>query len=197
MVQVFGSLEIIHVKSGSAIFVLLLALLVALECLFRELKTLADRHGYNNILEKLKKELTLLGIISFIVFVYQSVAGKRDVQTLLAFETAHIIILFIGIAFIIQAVGLVHYAVIGGRRLLAATRKSFAHLEREYMAIDANRSSFQYKAFHYFPTWLPLYPQCRHDIEYRIIEKFFVEHHSLPNGFRFSKYATALFKVCL
>jgi hypothetical protein len=196
MVQVFGSIDHITARFSAFIFVSLFVLIVTLEYVFKYLKIVTDRHGYSDVFEKLKKELTVLGIISFTVFVYQSAdnnnAHSRD---LLAFETVHIIILFIGIAFIIQAVMLIRYAHIGGRQLLAATRKSFASLIKQVQDIQSSPNSFSYWAFHYCPTWLPIFPLCRTEVEYRIIEKFFLEQHPLPSGFRFSKYATMLFKV--
>jgi hypothetical protein len=137
----------------------------------------------------------VLGIISFSVFIYQSIATNSSDGYFEAFEFAHIVVLFMAIAFIIQALRLVNFAVMGGKDLLAATRLSFDELEKSYNDLDGRKSSLSHWLFHNLPSWLPYYPKFRTFIEYRIIEKFFVEQHPLPKGFKFSKYAVVLFKV--
>jgi Ca2+-binding EF-hand superfamily protein len=194
MTEIFGVILVIRGRPGTVIFVILLAFLMMLEYMFGYLQTLSNRHGYNDIYDKLKKELMLLGIISFTVFIYESSVDASANSWLEAFEMAHIIVLFMAISFIIQALMLVRYASVGGKQLITAIRKTFGELKAKYIELDNKKDSLAYKAFHYLPSWLPIYPSFRFDIEYRIIEKYFLERHPLPKGFRFSKYATILFK---
>jgi calcium-binding protein CML len=190
---VFGIINEVGGYQGLVTFILVLALLVVLEYLFEKLGKYARRHGYETIYEKLKKELTILGIISFTVFIYQAAAGDGNYDYFVAFELAHIIVLFIAIAFIMQALLLIHYAYIGGQRLLGAIRTPFEDMVHEFNNLMTAPKSFAARAFNILPSWIPLFPKLRSNVEYRIIEKFFLSQHPLPSGFRFSKYATILF----
>lgn len=191
--SVFGIINEVGGFEGLVTFILVLALLVLLEYLFETLGEKARRNGYESIYEKLKKELTILGIISFTVFIYQAAAGSGQENYFVAFELAHIIVLFIAIAFIMQALLLVHYAYAGGQRLLAAIRTPFDDMVESFKDMMAAPKSLAALTFNTLPSWLPFYPRLRANIEYRIIEKFFLSQHPLPAGFRFSKYATILF----
>ena len=55
------------------------------------------------IFEKAKTEVMMLGIISFAVFAYQQAsAGLEESAWFTAFDLAHIILLFVAVAFIFQ-----------------------------------------------------------------------------------------------
>lgn len=198
MAAIFGIILQIKAIEGTAIFCVLICVLMMLEFMFEQFELKADRYGYTAVLEKLKKELMILGIISFIVFIYQTIDQSHSTW-FLAFEMAHIIVLFMAISFIVQAAILIRYSSVGGKQLLTAVRQTFEDMITQYKHIEANQSNglwnqFNHYVFHNSPSWAPFYPKLRYHIEYRIIEKFFLEQHELPRGFRFSKYATTLFK---
>ena len=103
MAVIFGIILEIKAAEGTAIFCALIFVLMFLEFMFESLQIQANRFGYADVLEKLKKELMMLGILSFIVFIYQTIDNKSTSSWFLAFEMAHIIILFMAISFIFQA----------------------------------------------------------------------------------------------
>lgn len=194
---VFGIITEIPSQEGTFVFLLVLGVLVVFEYTFRALEVLAERHGYKDIFEKLKQELTILGLISFSVFIYQTVVGSSHSPTFEAFEMAHVIVLFIALALIFQAGLLVQYSLYAAKHLKCAIRSPFDDLVEFYNDMDQKKSSLSYLGFHALPSSIPLFPTLRSYIEYRIIEKFFLRQHPLPKGFEFSKYAIALFKVRL
>ena len=179
-------------------FLSLLIFLVGLEFTVYRLQKFVIRHGYNEIYEKLKKELMILGIISFTVFVYEQASSSVVTEYLLAFEMAHIIILFMALSFIVQALILIQYANMEGKRLVVAVRTTSDELIRSYNNLGQAESlvaKFEKFAFSHFSACLPLYPEFRHHIEYKLIERFFLRRHELPREFKFSKYVHYLFKV--
>lgn len=171
---------------------------MGLEYAVYRLQKFVARNGYSEVYEKLKKELMILGIISFTVFIYEQASSSGVTEYLLAFEMAHIIILFMALSFIVQAFVLIQYANLEGKRLLVALRTTSDELIQEYRKLDNADSYMEYLrkiAFFRLSSWLPLYPEFRHHIEYKIIERFFIRRHKLPREFKFSKYAHYLFKV--
>jgi hypothetical protein len=201
---VFGAILSLANVAGTLVFLFLLIFLVLLEASVAFAERLFNRNGYSEIFDKLKKELMILGIISFTVFIYESSADQSSsklYQWFLGFEIAHIIVLFMALSFIVQALILVQYASSEGRNLVVAVRKTSYELIQEYKKLESTTTSLyqriQRYTFFHLASWVPLYPSFRDHIEYKIIERFFLRQHKLPREFKFSKYANALFKVNL
>ena len=86
----------------------------------------------------------LLGIISFIIFLVQQALIEEPAflhsEYFASFEIIHIVILFIALSFLCQAVLLVIFAKSDGRRLLQSIRKPETSLLKEYDIYNATNS---------------------------------------------------------
>jgi Ca2+-binding EF-hand superfamily protein len=190
--SVFGMAGNIDSAACTEVFVGLIFILVILEITFSYLEERAKEHEVSELFEKLKKELTMMGILSFVVFVYQT-ASSSDNQYYEAFEMSHIVILFIAISFIIQASFLLRFAIHKGRAFLMAQRVSCAELVDKYdnMKKSDETLSWMFDDSHWA---MPAIPAFRTDIENKLLERFFIGKHKLPNEFRFAHYMSKLFQ---
>lgn len=117
-VNVFGAFSELNIAVCTVVFIILLCILMLVEFLFEKLDILAEKYNQQDIFIKLKYELMVLGILSFFIFVITLSTDVSQSDAFLAFETAHIVILFIAFSFIIQAVFLVRYATAAGNELI-------------------------------------------------------------------------------
>ena len=106
---VFGGIGHVASNKGLAIFELTLVALVCLEKCLHFFQKWAEDNDYSALYEKMKNELLQLGIISFALFLGQAAGADlfKEPEFELAFETAHVIILFIAFAFVVQGFFLV------------------------------------------------------------------------------------------
>jgi hypothetical protein len=177
-----------------SVFIGLITLLVLLELGFTKIEHWAEHHQCKELFEKLKKELTMMGILSFTVFIYQTAydeATENDYYE--AFEMSHIIILFIAIAFIIQASFLLHFAIKEGDNFLKTSRTTPEDLLVQYSNMKKS-SKLQTWFFEHAPYWFPTIPSFRNDIRNKLMELLFIEQHNLPDEFRFAQYISKLFQ---
>ena len=70
--SVFGMSGNINSTAAATVFVGLIGFLVLLELGFNKAEELAAEIQGKELFEKLKKELTMMGILSFTVFIYQT-----------------------------------------------------------------------------------------------------------------------------
>ena len=106
---------------------------------------------------------------------------------------SHIIILFIAIAFIIQASFLLHFAIQEGDVFLKTSRTTPEDLLIQYSNMKKT-SSLQTWFFQHAPYWFPTIPSFRNDIRNKLMELLFIEQHKLPEEFRFAQYISKLFQ---
>ena len=69
-VSVFGIAGALNANAAGLVFSLLIFVLVLLEILFSKAEEWAHENETNELFNKLKKELTMLGIVSFLTFIY-------------------------------------------------------------------------------------------------------------------------------
>ena len=193
---VFGVVASLQSPQGTFIFIFFLILLVFLEAIVSAIEAAASRRGMKELFVKLQKELMMTGVISFIVYVFSNLKYSSFAEeSAPSFEMTHIIILFMALAFVTQAVFLVSYATVSGKRYLAAMRTSSADLLTQYKSLQSH--PYKWWWFHYSPSALPVYPSIRFDIEFRIVERLFIYQHKLPADFNFAHYVNDLFKVSI
>jgi Ca2+-binding EF-hand superfamily protein len=191
---VFGMAADINSRAASSVFIGLTLLLVLLEVGFDKLEHWADHHQSKELFEKLKKELTMMGILSFTVFVYQTAYAEATESAYYeAFEMSHIIILFIAISFIIQASFLLNFAIQEGQFYLKTSRTTASDLLASYNNMKQN-SKWQSWFFEHAPYWIPTIPSFRNDIRNKMMEALFISQHKLPHDFRFAQYMSKLFQ---
>jgi hypothetical protein len=194
-VSIFGIITTLDSNVGTYAFIGFLIGLVVLEYFIEKLEKIAEAKGLASLFQKLQKELMMMGVISFGVFIYQTAAHPAEGNVLLeAMDMTHIIVLFMALAFIVQAFFLVMYATFAGMRYLTIMRTSSETLVDEYRALEHNpRLSWW---FHYGSSMIPGTCPLRTNIETRIIERLFVRQHQLPPEFNFAQYISMLFEVC-
>ena len=190
--SVFGLAGNIGTEAGTFVFFGLIVGLVFLEVIFAKAEEWAKEHESNELFEKLKKELTMMGILSFTVFIYQTAYANSENEYYMAFEMSHIVILFIAIAFIIQASFLLQFAFKEGKHFLLAQRTTASDLLDMYKVMN-KESPWATWFFNKSPFWVPAFPAFRNDIENKLIEKLFLMKHKLPEEFRFAHYMSKLF----
>jgi Ca2+-binding EF-hand superfamily protein len=192
--SVFGMARDLDAKAVATVFIGLIFLLVCLEIGFTSLEHWAEHHHSSELFEKLKKELTMMGILSFTVFVLQTVyANATENDYYEAFEMSHIVILFIAIAFIIQASFLLNFAIKEGDYFLKMSRTTPEDLLSQYKHMRKS-STFQSWLFDHAPFWFPTVPSFRNEIRSKLIELLFINQHKLPDEFRFPQYISKLFQ---
>ena len=192
--SVFGMAKDINATAAATVFIGLIFLLVCLELGFSRLEHWAEHHQAKELFEKLKKELTMMGILSFTVFIYEtsySDATNNDYYE--AFEMSHIVILFIAVAFIIQASFLLHFAIREGDNFLKMSRTTATDLLLQYREMKKS-SSCKTWFFEKAPFWFAIIPSFRNQIRSKLIESLFIKQHKLPDEFRFAQYISKLFQ---
>jgi hypothetical protein len=194
--SLFGIVLYLNSNVGTYAFIAFVIGLVFLEFVVEHLERVAEYRGLVTLFQKLQKELMMMGIISFGVFIYETSAHPPPGSVLLeAMEMTHIIVLFMALAFIVQAFFLVLYATVAGRRYLSTMRTGSADLIDSYRTLEHNpRASWW---FHYGSSLIPGMCPLRTNIETRIIERLFVHQHKLPPEFNFAQYISTLFEVRL
>jgi hypothetical protein len=200
-VSVFGLMGTLDSSASTLIFVLLLILLILLEMGFYHLEHWARANDINELVEKLKEELMLMGLLSFTIFIYTQAAGgavtegSKIYPYFISFEMIHIVLLFVAIAFCAQASYLIMYAVRQGRSYLKSKRLSAKTLIEQVSNLKVD-SPFSYWAFHSLPWWVPVnYPVLRKRVEVKIVERLFLEYQNRKEDFRFAYYISQLFRL--
>ena len=152
----------------------------------------------------LKDELMVLGLMSFLLFIIQSANTKfGEGKTLIlyeSFELSHIIILFLSFAFLLQALFLVRYIQVELSKFLKYVRLDVAVLIDDYKRMlgesnmmDQAKTNWDIWIFDNMPFWLPSLSKFRDSLEFKIIEKLFLQQHLVPDEFDFHKYISKLF----
>lgn len=105
----FGSIGELNPVAAVEIFVGVLGVIVVLDVVLGFSSNWATRHKYESLYAKLTKELLQLGIISFIILLFNAAGfeATHDHAYTEAFDFAHLIVLFIAFSFVILAVFLI------------------------------------------------------------------------------------------
>lgn len=189
---IFGLISTLSPVVGHVTFICFLFLLIFLEMLISKIEHAATIRGLKDLFDKLKNELMMMGILSFIIFIFQTTKAGSD-DLILSFEMTHIIVFFLALAFIVQALFLVSYASTSGKRYLSALRTSSETLLQQYRLLRLK--PYHSWWFHHGLSVFPTFNGFRTDIEFRIVERLFIFQHKLPHNFNFAHYVNELFKV--
>ncbi|CAM9741303.1 unnamed protein product [Chrysoparadoxa australica] len=105
--NIFNLAGQLDVLQASLCFMVLIGVTVVFEFIVEKLEeALHEAEHYRAMLDKVFKELALLGLISFIVFVFETTGALQAVggdSWLLSFEYAHILLFFVAMAYVLQA----------------------------------------------------------------------------------------------
>lgn len=193
---VFGIIATLSAKSAVVVFCCTLFFMACLEKFFKLLEAWAVRKEYGILFEKLRTELTQLGIVSFVLFIFDALGTSFPIVYLESFEFTHVTIMFIGIAFMIQAMFLVQYASNANKELVETLREDMTDLIYKYNAFEKESSSWQKFFFYNAGPGLNFFvPKLRTDIELRLLVDVFLVAHKFPPEFDVGNYMSVLFKV--
>ena len=193
---VFGMAGELDINILGQVFLALISFIVVMDFMLHELGEYAKIFGLKTLYEMLKKELTMLGIISFLTFLYIDISmeiNNTPGMYFFSFETMHIVLLFMAFAFIGQALLLLHFAVREGEKFLISHRISAKDLVALYDDMKIT-NPFRALYFHYAPSWMPTITSFRGDIENKIIEMHFRHIHDLDDNFPYAHYMSKLFQ---
>jgi hypothetical protein len=154
------------------------------------------KYGYKLLIQKLYREFMILGFISFGTYIIDDqLSYDENNPWYKAFHFAHIVILFIALSFIVQAALFIvlistrnkllrHY----GSSCSSYLLKQYHQLADSYHHRKRWLDCWRYSFFHYGPCLVP-YPQLRENIEFKIIQQFFIYTYNLPMEFNFGSYS--------
>jgi hypothetical protein len=142
--------------------------------------------GYEELVNRLYRELALMGCIGFGVLIAFTVFPLEHGESYVAFEFAHITTFFIAIFLCLRAIFVVYNARVAAKGLWTAhniSAKALSDLHEEAMT----SCTFQSLLYRYVGVLSPL----RRWVEYTIIEEYFYRHFWLSRSeFRFVDYLT-------
>lgn len=192
---VFGSIQTLNPGPVTIVFIITLAVIAFVEFIFKALDFIAERNNLIELFKKLQYELMLLGIISFIEFlVNQTLIGigsPISAQYSAAFETVHLLVIFIAFCFIAQALILVQFAKTSGDRFLKIVNTPESELLEEYDNLQEIIQGKHGRNFRVLTKMSKFWKQ----VEFKIIQELFLETHlnKVPPEFNFGRYTGYLY----
>ncbi|KAJ1416364.1 hypothetical protein B484DRAFT_434534, partial [Ochromonadaceae sp. CCMP2298] len=181
-------------QAALIVFISLLVFLMMLEGALHLLEAACQHRGLHGLIKKLYREFMIMGFISFGIFLLTEIV-VLDGEWFLSFEFAHIVLLFVGLNFVVEAFLLVFLIDSRNKTLLRYDNYSSEALLLHYLDLQ-NKGGYQQYLFNYGPVSIPV-PELRGKIEYKIIQEFFVRSYNLPAEFKFANYQCALLKTFL
>ena len=172
--NIFGIITDLQVLTASVVFIGFIGFLMFMEFALGRMEHWCDKRGLKALMEKMQKELMMMGIIGFVVFMFESFSDDPAIldhggAKFLSFEMAHLIVLFMAFAFVFQACYLVWFSQIYGNIYTNAMRTEISRLIEMYQALPP--TSWAFWRFHNHSSYLPFTPALRNDIEFRIISR--------------------------
>ena len=151
---------------------------------------MATEAGQLKLFNKMQRELVMMGMISFGVFIVESaVTIDPHGPWFFSFEIIHIVIVFMGFSFLFQAFFLMSYSSSFMKQQLKAFRKTSKELYESFDELKAVKISFFDKIQAMYDLFV-----TREQSEYKIIRELFVHiNPTLPDNFNFSAYIGILF----
>lgn len=193
--SVFGGIIGVDFEKIVISFVVVLMIIISIEFSFDKLHEAANESGQIKLFNKMQREIVLLGMISFGVFIVESsIKLDRHGSWFFSFEIVHILIVFMGFSFLFQALFLMSYSRSFMTQQLKALRMTSIELLRTYEKIEENKP----KRKSWFEELQSAYnlSNTNSHSEYKIIRELFVQiNPELPaETFNFSAYIGILFQ---
>lgn len=187
---VFGGITNVSFEYLIISFVVVLCIIISLERGFDYLHKKASDANQLKLFNKMQRELVLMGMISFGVFIVESaVEIDPHGDWFFSFEIVHILIVFMGFAFLFQAFFLMDYAHHFQTQQLKALRKTSKELLVTFDDCSQPTTTWIGKIRRFYDLHL-----AHQNAEYKILKELFVQiNPDLPAGFNFSAYIGILF----
>ena len=77
---VFGIISDLQVTTATSVFLIFIVFIVVLEFLVKKLEEWAHKRGLLSLVEKMQKELMVMGIISFVIFMFENFSDDKLIE---------------------------------------------------------------------------------------------------------------------
>jgi len=133
LASIFGGVDDVNFRFIVITFIAVLIAIICLESIFNKAERYAKEAGHEKLYNKMQRELVNMGLISFAVFILESASSlDRKNDWFISFEIIHIIIVFMGFAFLFQAFFLMGYAQHFKKKQVKALEASSKELLDQY-----------------------------------------------------------------
>ena len=190
--MIFGGLVEIRSDSGTIVLIAVSIFLLIFDASLHKLEAYCHRNGFKGLAEKLIREFMVMGLLSFGTYIAKESFKVESSPWLYAFDFAHIIVLFVALAFVGQAIGLIIVVNSKNKLLLKYSAVSCEQLLQQYEELEST-GGWKWHLYHHGPISLS-YPDLRGNIEYKIMEGFFIKTFNLPAEFNFAHYMNRTLK---
>lgn len=107
--SVFGGFHEQPAISATIIFVAVLLIITIFESILEHFEQWSKKANLEMLFKKLYREFFMMGLISFALFILRETVQLDSSEYFHAFELAHIVVVFIGLSFVVQACFFVYY----------------------------------------------------------------------------------------
>eukprot|EP00618_Florenciella_parvula_P008229 CAMPEP_0119526416 /NCGR_PEP_ID=MMETSP1344-20130328/41035_1 /TAXON_ID=236787 /ORGANISM="Florenciella parvula, Strain CCMP2471" /LENGTH=273 /DNA_ID=CAMNT_0007565395 /DNA_START=227 /DNA_END=1044 /DNA_ORIENTATION=+ len=189
--NVFGSVLDRKAMVTTWCMVIVVGLTIGIEGITHWVETLFKDSPFMPLVHKLYKELMIMGIIAFSVFIGIQTSSIPE-NAILEFEFAHIVLFFFAIFLILQTACMGYLS--KTTRLLYDRLHHFP-IKGTYDAaldttVDIPKTTFFKVPRQATGFWGREY-DVRYLLEFKIISSFFIDEHKLPRTFDFAHYLAA------
>jgi len=179
----FGAISYISVVTGTECFVAVVLFLLFLEYVLIGVNLLKEFFPSSYLmLQKIFKELMIMGIVSFSIVMLQSSQTLKSEDVILAIESAHILLFFKALFYVANAIFLIKLCA-----LSSIKNRNFQRLSIEFILHEILSMNGALERFLFNSSMLPG-SQRREMVEFKVYEIFFKRTYSLSEGFSFADY---------
>ena len=189
----FGSIGDIQSVEGTLCFLLVIAFIICAEFIIGFLEYLLEGNPiYNQMIQKVYKELMLMGIISFLIIMYNA-SEENPSETvelwIISIDFGHIILFFVAIFFVVHAFLLINSSRGIGKKYIERNCITVCDLVVEVeKTFESSIGKYFYKQ-----NYIPFSP-VRESVEFKIYQLLFKHIYCLPDDFNFAYYLTGCFE---
>lgn len=198
MAYEFGAFEHISAVRATAALMLVTCFIITFEYLSKLVDQLQEEYAYfHNMIQRLFKELTIMGIVSFIVVMYETSAGPSPSgdgahqtndqhEWLQAVDTVHIMLFFMALFYVLHGFLLIIISI-----LITSEYSKFHRINlNDVIDMVVKLSDWQkyvYKSNYIFAS------NARELVEFHMLKKFFNETYFYSDEFDFAAYLAGCF----
>jgi hypothetical protein len=188
----FGLVGSIDPNISMACLVIVIGFILTFEFVTGLLEyTLEELPLYNRMMQKIYKELMQMGVMSFIIVIYEATNASGSAEEhnwILSIDFIHILLFFVAFFFVLHALYLMAVSISSSYSYV----KMFHQQDSQLLIQIGNLNSLQRALFSC--RYLPLSP-LRVKVEFRLIYALFRDtHKSLPKAFNFTLYLKKRFE---
>jgi len=180
--KVFGAGETMSLSAVSWALVAIIIFTILYDFATEALEHRLEDTPYIKIVNQVYKELTVMGIISFSIFMMHQTGDilTGNPVAFLAFEYAHMLIFFIALMIILTAVYLCILNVMAREQYLKTDMMTIEDL------LESHEEMGPFQRFCYNTWWIP--STMRTDFEFKLMHSFFIDAYMVPPSFEFGMY---------